>query len=350
MLETIHAITPDDWDRFIATHPNGHILQAAPWGTLKSQFGWNAERIGLACKGKLVAGAQILYRRLPAGLGRLAYVPKGPIVNWEDEAQANQLIAVLDRAAHAQGTIALTIEPDLPEEDAHRKRLQAPGFSPSPLGSVQPRRTIVVDIAPDKDAVLAAMKQKTRYNVRLATRKGVTVREAAQADLPIFHALMAATGERDAFGVHTPDYYETAYHLFVPRGWARLLLAEAEGEAVAAVMVFALPPRSWYFYGASSENHREKMPTYLLQWEAMRWAKSLGCTTYDLYGIPDKDEEELEAQFTQRSDGLWGVYRFKRGFGGKLVRSVGAWDRVYAPVRHRLYCWMLTLRNQILNR
>ena len=344
MLDAILSITPDDWDRFIAAHPNGHVLQSAPWGTLKSQFGWSAERVGLAHEGKLVGGAQILYRRLPAGLGRLAYVPKGPIVNWEDEAQVKTLMAVLDRAARAKGTIALTIEPDLPDGDAHDKRLRALGFSPSPLGSVQPRRTIVVDIAPDEDAILGEMKQKTRYNVRLAARKGVTVREAAEADLPAFHALMAATGERDAFGVHAPAYYETAYHLFVPHGWARLLLAEAEGEAVAAVMIFALPPRSWYLYGASSDAHREKMPTYLLQWEAMRWARSLGCTTYDLYGVPDEDEEELEAQFTRRSDGLWGVYRFKRGFGGKLVRSVGAWDRVYAPARYWLYRMALSLR------
>jgi peptidoglycan pentaglycine glycine transferase (the first glycine) len=228
--------------------------------------------------------------------------------------------------------------------------LHALGFSPSPLDSVQPRRTIVVDIAPDEDMILAAMKQKTRYNVRLAERKGVTVREASETDLPAFHTLMAVTGERDAFGVHTPAYYEVAYHLFAPRRWVRLLLAEVEEEAVAAAMVFALPPRSWYFYGASSDAHREKMPAYLLQWEAMRWAKSLGCTTYDLYGVPDQDEGTLEDQFTQRGNGLWGVYRFKRGFGGKLVRSVGAWDRVCAPLRYRLYCWMLALRNRTLNR
>jgi peptidoglycan pentaglycine glycine transferase (the first glycine) len=349
MLDSTLSTTPDDWDRFVAAHPTGHILQVSPWGTLKSQFGWSAERVGLAPEGKLVAGAQILYRRLPVGAGCLAYIPKGPLVNWEDEAQIKALMSALDRAARAQGAIALTIEPDLPDEDAHSKRLQALGFSPSPLSSVQPRRTIIVGIAQNEDNILAAMKQKTRYNVRLAARKGVTVREATETDLPAFHTLMTATGERDEFGVHTPNYYEMAYRLFAPRGWARLLLAEAEEEPVAAVMVFALPPRSWYFYGASSNAHREKMPTYLLQWEAMRWAKSLECTTYDLYGIPDKDEETLEAQFAQRSDGLWGVYRFKRGFGGNLVRSVGAWDRVYAPVRYRLYCWMLTLRSQILD-
>lgn len=350
MLHSILSTTPDDWDRFVAAHPNGHVLQISPWGTLKSQFGWSAERIGLARGDKLVAGAQVLYRHLPAGLGHLAYIPKGPLLDWSDEEQQSALWSALDRAIRAHGAIALTVEPDLPDEGTHGKRLRALGFSPSPLNSVQPRRTIVVDIAQDEDSILAAMKQKTRYNVRLAARKGVIVREAAEADLPAFHTLMAATCERDAFGVHTPAYYETAYRLFTPRGWTRLLLAEVEEEPVAAAMIFALPPRSWYFYGASSDAHREKMPTYLLQWEAMRWAKSLGCRSYDLYGVPDEDEETLETQFTQRRDGLWGVYRFKRGFGGKLVRSIGAWDHVYAPVRYRLYCWMLTLRNQILNR
>ncbi|MBN1811282.1 MAG: peptidoglycan bridge formation glycyltransferase FemA/FemB family protein [Anaerolineae bacterium] len=345
MLDLHLSIAPDTWDAFITGHPSGHILQTSPWGALKSQFGWSDQRVGLAHVDQLIAGAQVLIRHLPAGLGCLAYVPKGPLVNWEDGAQVTAMMNALDRAARAQGAVALTIEPDLPDEDTHSEWLHALGFSPSPLSSVQPRRTIVVDIAPGEDTILAAMKQKTRYNVRLASRKGVTAREATEADLPAFHALMAATGERDAFGVHTPAYYEAAYRLFVPLGWARLLLAEVEEEAVAAVMVFALPPRSWYFYGASSDAHREKMPAYLLQWEAIRWAKSLGCITYDLYGVPDQDEEPLEAQFTQRSDGLWGVYRFKRGFGGKLVRSVGAWDRVYAPLRYHLYRLLLRIRN-----
>ncbi len=334
--QTVSSITPDAWDNFVTAHPDGHILQTSAWGTLKSQFGWAGERVGLARGGELVAGAQVLYRHLPAGLGRLAYIPKGPLVDWADEEQLAALLVALDHAARSRGAIALTIEPDLPDEPVHRERLRALGFRPAPFGAVQPRRTIIVDISPDEGAILAAMKSKTRYNVRLAGRKGVTVREATGADLPAFHALMGATAARDRFGVHTPAYYEAAYRLFVPRGRARLLLAEVEGEPVAALIVFALPPRAWYFYGASGDAHREKMPTYYLQWEAIRWAKSLDCTTYDLWGVPDEDEATLEAEFTQRRDGLWGVYRFKRGFGGQLVRSVGAWDRVYAPLRYRV--------------
>ena len=335
-LEPLLSIAPSDWDTFVSRHPSAHLLQLSSWGTLKSQFGWTAEQVGLAQGGELVAGAQLLYRRLPAKMGCLAYVPKGPLVDWADEEQLAALLAALDRAARSRGAIALTIEPALPDEPSHRERLRALGFQPAPFSSVQPRRTLIVDIAIAKDAILAAMKSKTRYNVRLAGRKGVMVREATAADLPAFHALIGATAARDRFGVHSPAYYEAAYRLFVPQGRARLLLAEVAGEPVAAVMVFALPPRSWYFYGASGNTHREKMPTYLLQWEAIRWAKSLGCTTYDLWGVPDEEREKLEAEFTERRDELWSVYRFKRGFGGRLVRSVGAWDRVYAPLRYRL--------------
>jgi peptidoglycan pentaglycine glycine transferase (the first glycine) len=349
MLEPLWNPQSDDWDLFVAGHADGHVLQTSPWGALKAQFGWADERVGLARGGKLIAGAQVLYRRLPAGLGQLAYVPRGPLMDWGDDEQVTALLAALDHTAQSRGTIALTVEPDLPDEPLHRERLRTLSFHTAPFSAVQPRRTLVVDISSDEETIQAAMKSKTRYNVRLAARRGVTVQEATEADLPAFHALMAATATRDRFGVHTPAYYEVAYRLFVPRGWARLLLAEVEREPVAALMAFALPPRAWYFYGASSDAHREKMPTYLLQWEAMRWAKSLGCTTYDLWGVPDEDEAKLEAEFTQRRDGLWGVYRFKRGFGGRLMRSVGAWDRVYAPMRYQLYRWMLAARNRMLD-
>jgi peptidoglycan pentaglycine glycine transferase (the first glycine) len=257
------------------------------------------------------------------------------------------LLSAFDHTARAFGALALTIEPDQPDQPSHREQLRSLGFCPAPFSAIQPRRTIVVDISPGEEEILATMKSKTRYNVRLAARKGVTVRQAGEEDLPAFDALMAATATRDRFGVHAAAYYEAAYRLFVPRDQARLLLAEVEGEPVAALMVFALPPHAWYFYGASGNAHREKMPTYLLQWEAICWARSVGCTTYDLWGVPDADEETLEAEFAQRREGLWGVYRFKRGFGGRLVRSVGAWDRIYAPTRYRLYRWLLTLRDRI---
>ena len=125
------------------------------------------------------------------------------------------------------------------------------------------------------------------------------------------------------------------------------MLAEYDKTPLAALMVFAREKRAWYFYGASSNEHRDYMPTYILQWEAMRWARAQGCTQYDLWGVPDADEETLEANFVGRNDGLWGVYRFKRGFGGRLVRAAGPWDRVYNPLLYRFYkLWMRRTRSE----
>jgi len=188
------------------------------------------------------------------------------------------------------------------------------------------------------------MHHKTRYNIRLANKKGVTAREASRADLPAFNALMQATGARDGFAVHSPAYYEAAFDLFVPGGQARLFVAEVESHIVAGLFAFAHGDRAWYFYGASSDAHRERMPNHALQWRAMRWARSIGCREYDMWGIPDEDEAALEAQYLRRQDGLWGVYRFKRGFGGRVVRFAGAFDRVYNPLLYRLY--LLALRNR----
>lgn len=335
----LNPITPTDadWDAFVEAHPDAHVLQTAAWGALKGAFGWSAGRVALADGGgRIAAGALVLYRALPLRLGTVAYVPRGPLVDWDDAAQVRTLMDALDRAARRRRAALLKLEPPLPDTPASAERLAALGFRPSPQ-TVQPPRTIMIDITPDEDAILAAMKQKTRYNIRLSARKGVTVREATRADLPAFHALMGATGARNAFGVHTSDYYTKAFDLFVPAGRAALLMAAHEGDDLAAVMVFALGKTAWYFYGGSSDVKRNLMPTYALQWAAIRWARARGCAVYDMWGVPDADEATLEAHFAARNDGLWGVYRTKRGYGGQVVRTVGAWDRAYNPLLYAVY-------------
>jgi lipid II:glycine glycyltransferase (peptidoglycan interpeptide bridge formation enzyme) len=210
---------------------------------------------------------------------------------------------------------------------------------------VQPRRTLVVDLSGSEAEILARMKQKTRYNIGLARKKNIIIRAAqSTADLETFTRLMRLTGARDHFGVHSAGYYRTAYDLFHPLGQCELLLASYQGEVLAAVMAFALGRRAWYFYGASSDRERNRMAPYLAQWEAMRWAKARGALTYDLWGVPDEPEQTLEAEFEMRRAGLWGVYRFKRGFGGRLVRTVGAWDRVYNPALYQVYLAYLRMR------
>jgi peptidoglycan pentaglycine glycine transferase (the first glycine) len=351
-MPSLQAINPGaaSWDTFVAAHPQAHLLQTFPWGELKGRFGWSVERVALATVGgqarpveTIVAGAQILYRRLPFGLGTLAYVPKGPLLDWGDTERAAELITILDQTARARKAIALTIEPDLPDTPEHADCLTRAGFVPG-AASIQPRRTLLVDLTPDEADLLAAMKSKTRYNIRLAERKGVTVRRGTSADVETFNRLMAATSARNRFGVHSPAYYRAAFELFAPQERVALFLAEYRVAPLAGLMAFALGSTAWYFYGASSDAQRNLMAPYAVQWAAMRWAKGIGCTTYDLWGVPDEDEGILEEQFIGRSDGLWSVYRFKRGFGGRLVRSVGAWDRVYGPLRYRLYRWALRWR------
>ena len=197
----------------------------------------------------------------------------------------------------------------------------------------------MVDLRPSPDDILAQMKQKTRYNIRLAAKKDVTVRRGSLKDIPVFNKLMRQTGERDQFGVHTPMYYYAAFEIFEPMDQVALFLAEYEGRPLAGVMVFALGETAAYLYGASSSEERQRMPTYAVQWAAMEWAKTRGCRQYDLWGIPDAPEEELEASFADRHDGLWGVYRFKRGFGGQIQRTIGAADRVYNKLVYKLYQW-----------
>ena len=343
-------LSPEQWDRFVQASAGAHVLQTGPWGHLKTHFGWDAQRIGLVEGGGLAAGALVLYRRLVGGLARLAYVPRGPVVDWADRRLTSALLAALAQQARARGAMVLTVEPDLLDGADSRELLASLDLVPSPLGSVQPQRTIVVDIGGDEENILAAMKSKTRYNIRLANRKGVTVRPGTEADLPAFSRLMTETAARDSFGVHLAQYYERAFQLFSPRGWVGLVLAEVGEEPVAAPMAFALGPRAWYFYGASSNAHREKMPNYLLQWEAIRWARSRGCVEYDMWGVPDEELEDLEAGFTSRSDGLWGVYRFKRGFGGRLVRSVGAWDLPLRTISYRSYTAAVRVLSRVAGR
>ncbi len=318
------------WDEFVAAR-GGHLLQSWAWGELKTRFGWRVRRLAGGS-----SGAQLLFRPVPAGLGTIAYVPKGPVADLDDEPVLRRLLQAIESLARQEQAICLKIEPDRAYDPALAGRLQALGFRPSPQ-TIQPQRTLVVKLDAEPDEILMRMKSKTRYNIRLAGRKDVTVRRGDERDLPAFYNLMEATAERDGFGIHSQAYYRAAHELFLPSGHGCLLLAEYQGQLLAGLVAFAFGDTAIYMYGASSDEHRNRMPTYFLQWEAMRWAQEQGCRFYDLWGVPDADEETLEAEFTERSDGLWGVYRFKRGFGGRLVRWADTHDLVYAPLRYRLY-------------
>jgi lipid II:glycine glycyltransferase (peptidoglycan interpeptide bridge formation enzyme) len=324
-------VTGQEWQTFLSDFPDAHILQTLEWGRLKANFGWKpAWFVGEE------AGAQVLFRKLPLGLS-IAYIPKGPVgKNWFS------LLPDIEEYCKKERSIYLKIEPDLfigdvsraPSVSAYDEYFMLNNYTLS-QESIQPPRTILVDLRGNEGEILSRMRQKTRYNIRLAERKGVEV--CSSNNISEFYRLLKETAHRDGFGVHEENYYQSACQLFHSTGRCEIFLASVEQEVVAGIMVFRQGVRAWYFYGASSDRHREKMPTHLLQWRAILWAKESGCLEYDLWGIPDEEEDELERSFQTHSEGLWGVYRFKRGFGGKVVRSAGPWDKIFNPDIYRFY-------------
>ncbi len=330
------------WDAFVMAQ-GGHLLQTARWGELKRAFGWQDQIVALADSDQIVAGVLVLYRRLPLRVGTIAYIPRGPLIDWGNEALAAEFWSALDSAASQRRAILLKIEPDCEDTPALQTKLSQWGFRPS-AQTVQPPRTILIDLNGGDQDILARMNQGTRRKIRTSAKREVTVRRGDARDLDSYSALAAITGKRDGFGVHSPAYYKKVFELFAP-DHAALFMASHAGEDLAGLMVFSFGKSAWYLYGASSGAERERMPNYALQWAAIRWAREQGCTCYDLWGIPDEDERTLEAHFQQRSDGLWGVYGFKRGFGGRVWRSVGAWDRVYNPMLYRVYRALVTMRD-----
>ncbi len=318
------------WDAFVRTHLRGHFLQLWHWGDLKADFGWQVERVAVAdASGVLSAVAQVLFRPFPMKLGRMAYLPMGPLA--VDDAAYAAIWREVD-ARVSRRTAFIKWEPGFVENINPAQW----GFSASDE-TVQPPSTILLDIGEEDDAIMARMNQGTRRKIRTSIKKGVRCFEATADDLPRFNALMQATGSRNDFGVHSADYYTQMYERFVPTGDAALILAEHEADTLAAVFVFAVAGTAWYLAGASANEKRNLMASYGVQWAGIQWAKSRGCHTYDLWGIPDEDSDTLEAQFRERSDGLWGVYGFKRGWGGEVRRSSGAWDKVTNRASYALY-------------
>ena len=338
---------PLTWNRLVAGLGGGHLLQSWEWGQLKSKYGWQAERLVWHDHDRNPrAAAQVLRRAISfPGLGdRLAvlYCPRGPILDWSQQGLRQLVLTDLATLAVERGVISIKIDPDLPlgysipgekesKEDPLGKAavedLLATGWRES-AEQIQFRNTLTLDLTLSEDDLLAGMKQKTRYNIRLASRRGVRVRRGGQDDFDLLYRMYAETSVRDGFAIRKPEYYQDAWSAFINAGLAQPFMALVEDEPVAALIVYRFGEVATYMYGMSRPSHREKMPNHLLQWEAILWAKEHGCTTYDFWGAPD----QLDA-----NDPMWGVYRFKTGFGARFVRTLGAWDFPVHPIPYGLY-------------
>ena len=345
-----------EWNNTIYRLHKPHLLQTWEWALVKSSYGWKPMPfIWKSREGgqdSVVAAAMILKRTvLNRGFAArlcILYIPKGPLLDWSEITLRRQVLDDLQGLAKQHGAIFLKLDPDEEigtgiqgnegvQEDINGQSLVSELKKRSWLFSsdqVQFRNTVLVDLSVNKEQMLARMKQKTRYNVRLAEKKGIKLRVGKADDLVLLYKMYAETSVRDGFVIRDQGYYRTVWETFMQhtdngnQPFAEPLIAEFEGEPVAAIVVFYFAGRAYYLHGMSLEVHREKMPNYLLQWEAMQRAKTHGCSVYDLWGAPDEFVE---------TDSMWGVFRFKEGLGGTVSRTIGAWDYPASSLWYKIY-------------
>ena len=330
------------------------FLQAAFWADFKSRFGWSSAAFSFefvsgemetATKGSF----RVMWRRLRGPLC-FAYLAGGPSLDGL-VGEPSILLAELARSLRPRLPRAcLFIRFDCPWYESEDARLAAE--SPAPSGApaiprrpiflpplrkagsdIQPPDSVILDLDRGEEEILAEMKAKWRYNIRLAEKKGIIVSEEGRSGLAEFFSLYEETSRRDRIAIHPRAYYESLFEVTdLHRGGEtpdlRLWVARFQGEALAAIITLFHEGRATYLYGASSDSHRSLMPTYALQWSAIRAAKSAGCSSYDFYGIPPRDDP---------SHPMAGLYRFKTGFGGRIVHYAGSWDFAYRPFLYRIW-------------
>lgn len=334
-----------DWNGYLAEFPNAHILQTLQWAEAKKQNDWSPMFFWSGSSRHNLDALVMVLRRQIDFMGMkftVLYAPKGPTLDWSNNQVLTQTLDFLQALCRKQKAIFLKIDPDvllgtgIPNTDEEQtnengldlqKELKRRGWKFS-QDQIQYRNTVLIDLHQSEDELLAAMKQKTRYNIRLAARKGVTVRQGKIDELPALYNMYVQTAVRDDFVIRHEEYYLNTWRAFLEADMAKILVAEVEENPVAALILFQFNGTSRYMYGMSTEQSRELMPNHLLQWEAMRLSKQLGCHTYDMWGAPDVFDE---------SDPMWGVYRFKQGFNGITARHLGAWDYSPHPSLYKAY-------------
>lgn len=270
------------------------------------------------------------------------YIPRGPLMDWSDRQLVNRVLDDLEIFARNERAVFLKMDPEVitgrgvpgtenDEEDLTGTAIIDDLMSRKWVFShdqIQFRNSVWLNLEKPLDEILAGFKQKTRYNIRLAERKEVTTRKGSASDFKQLYKLYAETSLRDGFAIRNSAYYSSLWEIFSNAGMLDILIADYHSQPVAALFLFHLRQNSWYLYGMSAQSERDRMPNHLLQWEAIKLAKALGCTRYDMWGAPDVFEP---------TDSMWGVYKFKEGFNGDVVRMIGAWDYVPNRLMYTVY-------------
>jgi lipid II:glycine glycyltransferase (peptidoglycan interpeptide bridge formation enzyme) len=321
-----------EWDRFLAGTPGGHHLQSTHWAEVKSMLGWRALRVVVVRDGRIHGGAQVLIRPLPV-IGSVGYVALGPVLGSDDPALRRLLVQSLHTVGRDNRMLFLVVQPPAGRESIVAD-LRTAGFHEADgLVTPHPTATVVTDLSQDEEALLAAMRKTTRYNIRSAQRRGVRIREGGEQDVAVFYRLLTMTSQRQRFPIPSEEYFRDMLRIMGPDGHAKIFLAEFGDEPLSAALLIAFGETVSLKRAAWSGSHGRLHPNNLLQWTVMRWAKEEGYRYYDFEGIDRPSTASADG-----SDPTPGSFSsFKLGFGGTVVLSPGAYEHIHNPVLRRAY-------------
>ena len=337
MYELITDKTLAEYEAFLQSHPKGHFAQSSLWAKQKPMWTWDAVAVR-GEDGKIKGSLALMTRRVP-GIGRtLMYGCRGPVCDLDDRETFAQLLEGAKALAKKYKSYVIKLDPDVPSSNtAFAALMQSFGFRCKEGGknfeAIQPRYVFRLNVeGKTEEELMASFHQKWRYNIRLAERKGVTVQICGKEMVPAFADLMLTTGVRDGFVTRPPEYFANMLDNLGEH--ARLYMAFHEGQPIAGTLAIHYGDKVWYLYGASSNEHRNLMPNYLLQWSMIQWAVETGCSVYDFRGVSGDISED---------NPLYGLYKFKKGFGGDFTEFVGEYDLVLKRT-----AWLIAEKGSVL--
>ena len=322
------------FDEFMESTPNGHIFQSSMWGDVKRPV-WEPLRVVLEEEGRIVAAASVLKRPIPFLNKTFFYLPRGPVLpDWQDSCVFEHFMKGLRELAQRHRAVFIKIDPALTEEQlSAAAALKQAGFAPAPgkheFGGLQPRYTFRLDISGDLDEIMAGFSKKTRYKIRYGSSKGVTFFSPGEGGLETFLQVMQETGRRGDFVIRNLSYYRKVFRLLEARQAVNLTLGYYHGEPITAGITFAFGDKAWAIYGGQIDRFRNLYAYHAMIWERIKWAKNKGARCFDFYGVPGIVTEDHP---------LYGIYHFKKSFGGDYCAFIGEKDLVLSP----LYYWLWT--------
>ncbi len=325
------ALNDQAWDQFLLEVPGGDHTQSSHWATLKSQSGWELERLVVMRGDQPVAGAQMLFRSLPfATAGKYGYVQNGPAFRFESLDLQRQILEAIASAAKRHRVRYLAVMPPL--DGMHIEQdLTSFGYRISAM-SISLKSTVLLDLSRDLDDIMAGMKSKTRYNLRLGLRQGITVREGNQSDIGLFHQLLRATSHRQHFHADDEAYLNDFWRILSPVGLCKLFVAEHEGDPLSAMLVVPFRNSVIYKRGAWGGKRVKLRPNEVMHWHAIQWAKAAGYDNYDFGGLDPVVARAIVEKREPPSQHVSSVARFKLGFGGVVTLLPDTYDYVFNPV------------------